>query len=85
MSDEPTVGRRNRSTEPTASAASGTDGSSMRARAWAIAYRFYAPEDYGIATLPDWDVRRDEGGMALAEDENEAPFLRAERPMRVRR
>ncbi|WP_049934264.1 hypothetical protein [Halalkalicoccus jeotgali] len=64
----------------------GTDGrSSMRARVWAVAYRYADPETYGIPALPDWRVISDDGGLALAEDGESDPFIRAERPIRVRR
>jgi hypothetical protein len=58
---------------------------SMRARAWTVAYRYADPEDYGIPALPDWRVVRDDDGLALAEEGESDPFIRAERPMRVRR
>ncbi|KYH26062.1 hypothetical protein HAPAU_11530 [Halalkalicoccus paucihalophilus] len=57
----------------------------MRARAWTVAYRYADPEDYGIPALPDWRVVRDDDGLALAEEGESDPFIRAERPMRVRR
>lgn len=57
----------------------------MRARAWAVAYRYADPEAYGIPALPDWRVVRDGDGLALAEEGESDPFIRAERPMRVRR
>lgn len=85
MSDDPDVDRQCRSTETRSDSSASTPKPSMRARTWTVAYRYYAPEDYGIPTLPDWHVRREGGGMALVEDGNGAPFIRAERPMRVRR
>lgn len=85
MSDDSTVDGRPRSAEARAHARTDTQKPSMRARTWTVAYRYYAPEDYGIPTLPDWHVRREGAGMALAEDEDREPFVRAERPVRVRR
>lgn len=84
MSDEPSVDRRSRS-DGTDADRSTIPNSSMRARTWIVAYRYYAPEDYGIPTLPDWHVHREGGGMELAETEGGEPFVRAERPVRVRR
>jgi len=57
----------------------------MRAREWAIAWRFREPADYEIPDLPTWRVCPDEcGGLALADGDGE-PFIAAERPMEVRR
>jgi len=58
----------------------------MRARTWVLAYRYYEPEDYGVPELPDWTVARtDCEGLAFARDVGEEPFIRAERPVQVRR
>lgn len=85
MSDDSNVDGRTRSAEARADAPRTRRNPSMRARTWTVAYRYYAPEDYGIPTLPDWHVRREDRGMALAETEAAKPFIRAERPVRVRR
>lgn len=62
-----------------------TGGSEMRARTWVLAYHYGDPSDYGIPELPPWTVvRTDRGGLALAEGGDE-PFVRAERPVPVRR
>jgi len=59
---------------------------SMRARQWALAVQYGDPDDYDIPALPTWAVSRPaEGGVAFAEIEGEAPFIRAEQPMKVRR
>lgn len=47
--------------------------------------RYADPAAYGIPALPDWYVLYDCDGMALAEKGKSDPFIRAERPMRVRR
>lgn len=59
--------------------------SSMRARRWVIAHRYRDPEAYGIPDLPAWDVRTEDGRLAFAASAETEPFIRAERPMRVRR
>lgn len=60
--------------------------SSMRARRWVIASLYSTPEEYGVPTLPEWVVRRTEGGgLSLAAAADSDPFLSAERPVRVRR
>jgi hypothetical protein len=59
---------------------------SMRARTWAVATCYGEPTDYDIPALPTWTVSRPtEGGVAFADGEGEAPFIRAERPVKVRR
>jgi hypothetical protein len=64
-----------------------SDGeSSMRARTWLVAFRYYDPSDYDIPALPAWTVTRpDAGGIAFAADDDESPFIRAEQPVRVQR
>lgn len=58
----------------------------MRARTWVIAANYSEPEDYGIPALPEWTVVRGEpSGIAFAEGSDAEPFIRAERPVRVRR
>lgn len=56
----------------------------MCAREWAIAYRFREPVDYGIPELPEWTVTIEEGGVAFGDGDGE-PFIRADRPVQVRR
>ncbi len=57
----------------------------MGARVWAIAYRYRDPADYGIPTLPGWTVSRTEnGGIAFHATDGE-PFIRADRPVSIRR
>jgi hypothetical protein len=72
-----------------ANSSSGTadrSGSRMCARTWAIAHRFREPADYGVPELPDWTVRRTEGGgLALARDAESEPFVSAADPVTVRR
>lgn len=56
----------------------------MRAREWTIAGCYREPEDYGVPTLPCWDVHHlDCGGIAFV-DGDEA-YVTAENPMKVRR
>jgi hypothetical protein len=58
----------------------------MRARRWVIASRYREPADYGIPALPEWAVRRTEGGgLSFAEDEESDSFVSADDPVRVRR
>lgn len=58
----------------------------MRARCWTIAHRYREPAAYGIPELPAWDVRTGpSGALAFAESADSEPFVRAERPVRVRR
>jgi hypothetical protein len=58
----------------------------MRARAWTVAFRYRDPTDYDIPELPTWTVTRPaEGGVAFAGGDGEEPFIRAERPTKVRR
>jgi hypothetical protein len=59
---------------------------SMRARQWTLATQYGDLDDYDIPALPTWAVSRPaEGGVAFAGSEGEAPFIRADRPMKVRR
>ncbi|MFB6195715.1 MAG: hypothetical protein ABEI80_06060 [Haloplanus sp.] len=59
---------------------------SMRARTWAVATQYCDPSDYDIPALPTWAVTRPaEGGVAFAGSHGESPFIRAERPTKVRR
>lgn len=78
------AGERSRTTERSADATSRTE-SSMRARRWVIAHRFRDPAAYGIPELPTWDVRTDDRKLAFAASSDTAPFISAERPVRVRR
>ncbi|AEH36885.1 hypothetical protein Halxa_2260 [Halopiger xanaduensis SH-6] len=58
----------------------------MLARRWTIAHRYREPAAYGIPELPAWDVRASaSGGLEFAASADSEPFLRAERPVRVRR
>lgn len=60
--------------------------SRMLARTWVIAAQYNDPADYGTPSLPAWHVSRtDGGGLTLAADADADPFVRAERPMTVRR
>ncbi|RMB24085.1 hypothetical protein [Haloplanus aerogenes] len=58
----------------------------MRARTWTVATSYCEPADDDIPELPIWAVTRPtNGGLAFAGSDGEEPFIRAERPMQVRR
>jgi len=58
----------------------------MRARTWTLAANYRAPADYDVPTLPDWTViRSDDGGLVLADPDDETACIRADDPVRVRR
>lgn len=59
--------------------------SGMGARVWAIAYRYRDPSDYGIPTLPEWTVNRTENGGVAFHATSGEPFIRADRPVSIRR
>lgn len=55
----------------------------MRARTWVVT-AYHDPSRYGIPELPAWTVvGRD--GITLAAGDDAEPFIRAARPMTVRR
>lgn len=58
----------------------------MRAREWIVAYCFFSPKDYDIPELPDWVVRTERcGRISFSRNEDDEPFITADRPMKVRR
>ncbi|RKD98146.1 hypothetical protein [Halopiger aswanensis] len=80
---------RERGADSAASAAdteTESGSSSMLARCWTIAHRYREPAAYGIPELPAWHVRSSvSGSLEFAVSADSEPFLRAERPVRVRR
>ena len=88
MNDERTSAGTRRQEDETGAArrSERATGATMRARRWAIAYQYREPADYDIPVCPEWTVRRPErGGLSLAEDDEAAPFISADHPVRVRR
>jgi hypothetical protein len=58
----------------------------MRAREWTVAATYGDPIDYDVPALPAWRIERaDDGGLAFASADGDAPFIAAERPVEVRR
>ena len=70
-------GSRSRPTAPK------DDGGRMRARTWVVAM-YHDPSRYGILKLPAWTVVGRDGIALVAGDDAEL-FIRAARPMTVRR
>jgi len=58
----------------------------MRARTWTIAANYRDPADYDVPPLPDWTViRSDDGGLVVADPDDETACIRADDPVTVRR
>ena len=69
-----------------AGAAADDCGSSMRARAWVIAAQYGDPAAYGIPDPPTLSVSRtDAGGIELSAVDGTGPFIRAGKPVSIRR